>query len=238
MTKVQELSEEVDHLKVIISNSHTIWNSPLFSGIVGAITVFMLTLIYNTYRDIRDKRFQCRSFISAEEIGELGTRLEGYNYEPIDDIRLVETESLVKLNDDVKKGAISNVQANFLKIENLGPSLVTNVNITLEIEGLVSKKKVLLQKVIPIISTKQKVFILAQVMDFYVEPQLLRKTTITYMTIAREKIRYSYEVSGSEEDCLCKETYSYKRFGSFKKVSQAETKPISWIYIKHNREVT
>ena len=108
----------------------------------------------------------------------------------------------------------------------------------MEIEGLLSKKKVPLQETIPIISTKQKVFILAQVMSLSIEPQLLRKTTITYMTIAKEQIRYSYEVSGSEENCICKEEYSYKRFGFFKKVSHAETKPISWIYIKHKREIT
>ena len=104
MTKVQELSAEVDHLKVLLSDSHTVWNSPLFSGAVGALIVFLLTVVYNICSDIGDKRFRCRSFISAEEIDKLGTRLEGYNYEPIDDIRLVETESLVQLHDGVKRG--------------------------------------------------------------------------------------------------------------------------------------
>ncbi|EHQ92121.1 hypothetical protein [Desulfosporosinus youngiae] len=234
--QVQQLSLELEHLKAAL-NSRTMWNSPLLSGVVGALTVFLLTVVYNYFRDIGDKRFQHRSFIVAEEIDNLGTRLEGYNYEPTEDIRLVETESLVKLHDRVKTGALCS-GTNFLKIENLGPSLVTNVNISIDIEGQISKKRVTLQKRIPIISIKQKVFIFAQDMAFQFEPQLLRKSTITYTTIAGEKMKYTYEVSENEGNTTCKEKYFYKsRFCNFKLIAHADTEPISWIYIKHKRDV-
>lgn len=240
--KVQLLSYDLEQLKVAVTTPHTIWDSPLFSGFVGALTVFVFNIIYNYFRDIRDKRFQCRSFISAEEIDNLGTRLEGYNYELTEDIRLVETKSLIKLDERIKAGEISDVRGNFLKIENLGPSLVTNVIINMEIEGKLSKHKVILRKVIPVIPTKQKIFILAHTLEIPIEPQLLRKASITYITIAGERMKYSYEVTGEfsiiKNNLICKEKYFFKRFGIYKNISISETKPISWIFIKHKREVT
>lgn len=207
----------------------------LLSGIVGALTVFLLTTVYNYFRDIRDKRFQCRSFVVTEQIYNLGTMLEGYDYESSEDIRLVQTESLERLDEDIRTGALSNEKVCFLKVENLGPFIVTNVNIRMQIEEKVSKKKVILQKTIPIITLKQKIFILVHDMAFYYEPQHLVKTTITYNTIAGEQIKYSRELSESTESLMFEEKYSYKRFGVFKQISSVEVEPVSWIFIRHKR---
>lgn len=139
--EVQRLSLEIEHLKTLFYNSHTIWDSPLLSGLVGALVVFILNIFYNTHRDTRDKKFQSRSFIVAEEIYNLGTRLEGYNYGPEDDVRLIETDSLKRIIQLEEREHKKLRNGNFLKTVNTGPYIVTNVKITLEIFGEKVKKQ-------------------------------------------------------------------------------------------------
>lgn len=225
-------------------------------GIIGGLAT--LFAIYITTRETRtlekDKRdndelenkekekLLNRSYLIAEEMDNLGLRLEGYNNSG--DIRILETENYIEIENYINEQKIKTIKANYLKIKNIGPNLVTNCEFKLIInikDNDNYNEEYIINSSVPIMQINQEVFIMSQILKLPSKPtyqQLLTDIKIKYTTTIGEEIFYHYNVESDEGNTICVENYYTEENGIIKELLSTKSQPVSWIHTSHYRTET
>ncbi|QLG42023.1 hypothetical protein HW560_30495 [Paenibacillus sp. E222] len=205
----------------------------LLSGGFGSIITLVITYFMTLNRDKNQYKQSNRTYIVAEEIDSLGSRLEGYNNVHDKDLRIIETDNFIELDQLVRDGVVQGELLNYLRLRNLGPAMVIQCSIALEIESNQTIKEI--KKVVPIFLSDQELFIFAQSLENHPHPQLLKRATVVYKTIANEEIKYVYDVRREQGKTICREQYYVKSHFGYKLLNISEVDKVSWIFINHYR---
>ncbi|WP_339850336.1 hypothetical protein MKY42_08250 [Paenibacillus sp. FSL W7-1088] len=205
----------------------------LLSGGFGSIITLVITYFMTLNRDKNQYKQSNRTYIVAEEIDSLGSRLEGYNNVHDKDLRIIETDNFIELDQLVRDGVVQGELLNYLRLRNLGPAMVIQCSIALEIESNQTIKEI--KKVVPIFLSDQELFIFAQSLENHPHPQLLKRATVVYKTIANEEIKYVYDVRREQGKTICREQYYVKSHFGYKLLNISEVDQVSWIFINHYR---
>ncbi|MCP1135303.1 MULTISPECIES: hypothetical protein [Paenibacillus] len=205
----------------------------LLSGGFGSIITLVITYFMTSNRDKNQYKQSNRTYIVAEEIDSLGSRLEGYNNVHDKDLRIIETDNFIQLDRLVRDRVIQGELLNYLRLRNLGPAMVLQCSIALEIES--NQTSMEIKKVVPIFLSDQELFVFAQSLENHPHPQLLKRATVVYKTIANEEMKYVYDVRREQGKTICREHYYVKSLFGYKLLNISEVDQVSWIFINHHR---
>lgn len=205
----------------------------ILSGGIGSIITLIVSAFLTYSRDKKLNKIRNRSYVVAEEIDNLGARLEGYSNPNYKDIRIIETENFTLLDKLVQNGTIGGEKLNYLRLKNTGPAMIIDCSITLVIES--NNRDTEIHKVVPLFQCDQELFVFAQSLDNIPHEQLLKQVTIVYRTIANEIIKYVFDIRRKQNKTICRERYYLKTLFGYRLLNATEVEQISWIYINHVR---
>lgn len=184
---LMQLTNDFKNLFVTEDNEITPLLLTLLSGGLGAVITLIFTYFMTLARDKKQNKEQNRTYIIADEIDNLGARLEGYTNIENKELRIIETDNFIQLDNLVQKGHIHGESLNYLRLRNLGPAMLVQCDIQITI-GSDGREDVEINKVIPLFLSNQELFVFAQSLKNVDNPQLLKKVVIQYKTVANEGV--------------------------------------------------